>query len=74
MSQPYSCVVKLDSHRANITWKPGFGLILQVPGTSYYESRHHRTFPQDALGNVSALDIRRAQEEMIVKARRALRE
>lgn len=73
MRKPHSCVVKLDSHRANITWMPGFGLILQIPGTSHYESRHHRFFPQDAEGSVSALDIRRAQEEMLEKARQALR-
>jgi hypothetical protein len=73
MKNQYSCVVKVNSYRVNITWMPGFGLVLQVPGTSHYETRHHRTFPQDGQGNVSALDIRRAQDEMLIRAQRALR-
>jgi len=73
MRQPHSCTLKMDSHQVSVIWTPGLGLTLRVLGTSYYETRPHRTFPQDAGGDVSALDVRRAQEEMLLKARRALR-
>jgi hypothetical protein len=73
MRQPFSTSFRIDSHQVNITWTPGLGLSLRVLGNSYYQTRSHRSFPHDDLGNVSALDIRRAQEEMILKARDTLR-
>jgi hypothetical protein len=72
MTQPYSVSLWIDSARVAITWAPGLGLTLRVLCSAYYETRPRHSFPHDGLGNVSALDIRRAQEEMISRARKAL--
>lgn len=62
----------IDAQRVVVTWAPGLGLTLRILGSSYYRCRSRHTFPQ-ASGQVSALDIRRAQEELILQARNALR-
>ena len=72
MTQPYSIILRIDSERVHIIWTPGLGLTLRVLGSAHYQTRSRHTFPHDGHGNVSALDIRRAQEEMILKVREVL--
>lgn len=61
---------RIHGQNATISWSPRTGLCLRISGTDYSDSKSQDAFPQDRDGNVSELDVRRARDEMIVRAHR----
>jgi len=59
---------------ASVAWSPRCGLALTVREAGYHEAVPRESFYQDAEGNVSELDVRRAREQLIEVARHQLKE